>query len=257
MLIDTHAHIYSEQFANDIDEVIGRSRQAGLTKIFMPNVDSESIEAMLAVEEKFKGYCFSMMGLHPCSVKEDFEKELEIVETWLSRRRFSAVGEIGTDLYWDKTYFDQQKAAFNFQMDLAIQHRLPVVIHCRESIDETLELVERKQNSELRGVFHCFTGSVEQAERVTDLGFYLGIGGVATFKNGGLTEVIQKVDLHSILLETDSPYLAPVPYRGKRNEPAYVKQVADRIAEIKGIGLQEVAERTTANALKLYEILPK
>lgn len=254
MLIDTHAHIYSKQFAEDVDAVIARSKQAGLSKIFMPNIDSESIESMFAVEDRYKGYCYSMMGLHPCSVKDDFEKELEIVKTWLSRRRFSAVGEIGTDLYWDKSRFEQQKEAFNFQLDLAVMHNLPVVIHCRESIDETIRLVEKKQDGGLKGVFHCFTGSIEQATRIIELGFFIGIGGVATFKNGGLIEVIQKVDLDSVLLETDSPYLAPVPHRGKRNEPAYVRQVSSKIAEIKGVAEDEVAAQTTANALKLYEV---
>lgn len=254
MIIDTHAHVFSSQFGKDLDNIIEKAKNEGVDKIFMPNIDSRSIESMLQVEEKYKGYCFPMMGLHPCSVKDGFEEELEIVASWLEKRTFSAVGEIGTDLYWDKTFFEQQKEAFNFQVDLAIKHDLPIVIHCRDSIDETIDLVKDKQNGQLKGVFHCFTGDLVQAREIIDLGFYLGIGGVATFKNGGLEEIIKKIDLKHILLETDSPYLAPVPYRGKRNEPAYLKHVCDKISGVKGVSNNLVGEITSANALKLYKV---
>ena len=179
--------------------------------------------------------CFPMMGLHPCSVKKDFERELYIVEDWLSKRRFSAVGEIGTDLYWDKTFFEQQKEAFMIQVSWAKKYGLPIVIHCRESIDETIELVEQMQDGNLRGIFHCFSGTAEQAKRITKLGFYLGIGGVVTFKNGGLDKVIPEIDLEHMVLETDSPYLAPVPHRGKRNEPCYIPLVAKQNCRIKKV----------------------
>lgn len=253
MLIDTHAHIFSAQFKEDIPQIIENAKKTGVAKIFMPNIDSRSIQSMIGVEEKYKGYCFSMMGLHPCSVKEDFEKELEIVASWLEKRAFSAVGEIGTDLYWDTTFFEQQKEAFNFQVDLAKKHDLPIVIHCRNSIDETIALVEKKQHGNLKGVFHCFTGTIGQAREIINLGFYLGIGGVATFKNSDLPEVIKGIGLQHILLETDSPYLAPAPFRGKRNEPAYLQNICSKIAEIKGVSTDQVADVTSANALKLYK----
>lgn len=252
-LIDSHAHIYLDRFEKDQEDVIHRAKETGVTSIYMPNIDHTSIDDMLEMEEAYQGYCIPMMGLHPCSVKKDFEKELYLVEEWMSKREFCAVGEIGTDLYWDKTYFDYQKEAFNIQCDLAVKYDIPVVIHCRESIDETIALVQEKNNEKLRGVFHCFTGTPEQAKSVIDLGFNIGIGGVATFKNGGLEGVLSEVELESIMLETDSPYLAPVPYRGKRNEPAYIKYVAEKISEIKEVPLGEVAAKTSSCTLGLFE----
>ncbi len=251
-LIETHAHIYSDKFQSDIDEVLERSWEQGLERIYMPNIDHESIDAMLELENK-DDRCIPMMGLHPCSVGKDFEKELYIVEQWLDKRKWVAVGEIGTDLYWDKTFWDQQQEAFNIQCQWAIKYEIPVVIHCRESIDETIGLIEAMADDRLKGVFHCFTGTVEQAKKIIDLGFYLGIGGVATFKNGGLDQVIPQIDNNKIVLETDSPYLAPTPHRGKRNEPSYISLVARRVAEFKNISEDEVAEFTTNNALKLFK----
>ena len=236
-LIDTHAHIYSEKFEDDIDDVIRRAQDAGVEKIYLPNIDSKSIDGMLELESRYPDLCVPMMGLHPCHVKEDFEKELYIVEEWLSKRSFVAVGEIGTDLYWDKTNFEAQKQAFNIQCDLAVKYNIPVIIHCRESIGETIELVSQKSNSKLRGIFHCFTGTEKEASEITGLGFHIGIGGVATFKNGGLDDLIRSVDIEHMVLETDSPYLSPVPFRGKRNEPAYVLEVARKIAQLKLISL--------------------
>ncbi|MDH4089036.1 MAG: TatD family hydrolase [Cyclobacteriaceae bacterium] len=250
--IDSHAHIYHEDFVIDRNDMLHRCEEQGVKKIFMPNVDHMSIDAMLELESRYQGTCYAMMGVHPCSIKKNFEKELYLVEEWLSKRRFSAVGEIGTDLYWDKTFFEQQKEAFTVQVNWARQYALPIVIHCRESIDQTIALVEHEQDGNLTGVFHCFSGTAEQAARVVKLGFYLGIGGVVTFKNGGLDSVIPEIDLAHLVLETDSPYLAPVPHRGKRNEPSYISLVAKKIADLKNCTMEEVQDITTSNALKLF-----
>ncbi len=250
--IDTHAHIYLKDFAEDRHLILERAAAIGISKIYMPNIDHTSIEDMLKVEEGAKDTCIAMMGLHPCSVKKDFEKDLYEVEHWLNKRKFAAVGEIGTDLYWDKTFWTQQQEAFKIQVDWAKQFKLPIVIHCRESLDQTIQMVEKLKDENLKGVFHCFSGNLEQAKKIAALGFYLGIGGVATFKNGGLDSVLPEVDLKHIVLETDSPYLAPVPHRGKRNEPAFIELVADRIAEIKKISVDEVAAISTKNANSLF-----
>ncbi len=250
--IDSHAHIYLKEFDHDRAEVLRRSDEHNVQKIYMPNIDHTSIDHMLEVEAKNPEQCISMMGLHPCSVNKDFEKELYHVESWLSKRTFAAVGEIGTDLYWDKTYWEQQKEAFNIQVKWARQYELPIVIHCRDSIDQTIDLVEALHDDKLKGVFHCFTGTQEQARRITQLGFYLGIGGVSTFKNGGMDKVIPDLDVSTILLETDSPYLSPVPYRGKRNEPAYIPIIAERVAELKKITLEELQLATSTNTQNLF-----
>ncbi len=252
ILVDSHAHIYTKEFKVDIEEVISRAREAGVDRIYMPNIDHESIEDMLELALKYPGFCVPMMGLHPCSVKKDFEKQLYEVEEFLSKGGFCAVGEMGTDLYWDKTLFEEQKEAFRIQCELAIQHQLPIVIHCRESIDETIALVKPYADRGLTGVFHCFTGTLEQANEVIDLNFKLGLGGVATFKNGGMEPVIRGVALEHILLETDSPYLAPTPHRGKRNEPAYTKIVAQKIAEILDREVAEIGEITSQNSKTLF-----
>jgi TatD DNase family protein len=251
--IDTHAHIYAKEFDTDRSEMIQRAEDHAIGKIFMPNIDHTTIDSMLELERKYPALCYPMMGLHPCHVKKDFEKELYIVEGWLNKRKFSAVGEMGTDLYWDKTFWDQQVEAFTIQVGLAKKHDLPIVVHCRESIDETLALVEKLQDGTLQGVFHCFTGSPEQAERLVKLGFYLGIGGVASFKKGGMESVLPHVPLNRIVLETDSPYLAPTPHRGKRNEPAYIPLIAQRVAELKNSNLAEVQTATTQNARTLFK----
>ena len=207
---------------------------------------------MLELAERYPGYCLPMMGLHPCSVGKDFEKELYLVEDWLNKADFVAVGEIGTDLYWDKTYWNQQQEALRVQLGLARKHNLPFVIHCRDSIDETISIVSEEHTDQSKGVFHCFTGSPEQASEITSLGYKIGLGGVATFKNGGLEEVIKKVDLENIVLETDSPYLAPAPHRGKRNEPSYISLVCNKIATVKDINPEQVAEITTRNSYQLF-----
>lgn len=249
--IDTHAHIYTKEFADDRAAMLQRCAAAGVEKIFMPNIDVESIDSMLQTEDA-SSMCVPMMGLHPCSVNAQFEKDLYQIESWLRKRSFAAVGEIGTDLYWDKTYWPQQQEAFRIQVGWAKELKLPVVIHCRESLDETISLVEALHDGELSGVFHCFGGSVDQARRIIDLGFMIGIGGVATFKKGGLDQTLPHVDLQHIVLETDSPYLAPVPHRGKRNEPAYIPLIGERVALIKQLPVMQVSAETTANALRLF-----
>lgn len=251
-MIDTHAHIYLEHFSEDVDEVVNRALENGITKILLPNIDSTSIDQMLDLENRYPGICYPMIGLHPCSVKEDFEKELQLVENWLNKRSFLAVGEMGTDLYWDKTFWVQQKEAFRFQCELALKYELPIVIHCRETIDETIELVKTFDGKGLKGVFHCFTGTEDQGKQITDLGFYLGLGGVSTFKNGGMDQVIPHLDQTKIILETDSPYLTPAPHRGKRNEPAYVSLVRDKVAEYLNTSKEAIDELTTANANALF-----
>ncbi|MEM6700622.1 MAG: TatD family hydrolase, partial [Bacteroidota bacterium] len=248
MLIDTHTHLYVEQFAADRAAVIDRAMEVGVQKFYLPNIDSEHIENLLALEAAYPEHCFPMMGLHPCSVKENYEEELAIVEQWLNKRSFVAVGEIGLDLYWDRTFFEQQKAAFRQQIQWAKELGLPIVIHSRESTWEVIEILRAAQDESLRGIFHCFGGNVEEAKAITELGFYLGIGGVLTFKKAKLDETLKEVDLQHIVLETDAPYLAPTPYRGKRNESAYIRIIAEKLAEVKGVSLKEVAAKTSQNA---------
>ena len=252
--IDTHAHIYLKDFKEDIGRIISESRDLGVRKILMPNIDLDSIDDMLALESRFPQNCHAMMGLHPCSVKPGFENALYEVEKWLARRKFIAVGEMGIDLYWDKSYLEQQKEAFTIQAGLAKKHQLPMVIHCRESFNETIGLVEKLNDGSLKGVFHCFTGTREEAGRVIRQGFYIGLGGVTTFKNAGMDKVVPFLDMDYVLLETDSPYLSPVPYRGKRNQPGYIPLIAARIAELRGTSIEEVAEKTTLNAENLFEV---
>lgn len=250
--IETHAHIYSEKFKEDIEQIIDRSKEAGIERIYMPNIDHTSIDAMLELEQKHPEYCIPMMGLHPCSVKKDFQKELYLVEEWLSKRPFVAVGEMGTDLYWDQSLFGEQKEAFEVQAKLAIKYNVPIVIHCRDSMEETIALVDDLNHENLRGVYHCFNGSIDQGNKIIDQGFYLGIGGVATFKNGGMEPALKELPLEKMILETDSPYLAPVPNRGKRNEPSYLPLIGEKIASVRDLSIGEVAQTTTNNALLLF-----
>jgi TatD DNase family protein len=250
--IDTHAHIYLKDFDEDRAAMLRQCSDVDIRKIYMPNIDHTSIDGMLEVEHRYPNQCFSMMGLHPCSVKKDFESELYRVEEWLTKRRFAAVGEMGTDLYWDKTFWEQQQEAFKIQVSWAKQYKLPLVIHCRESIDQTIELLEPLLDGKLTGIFHCFSGNLEQAMKIISMGFYLGIGGVVTFKNGGLDKILPDIDLEKVVLETDSPYLAPTPHRGKRNSPLYIPHIARKIAEIKNITPDDVKLITTRNALTLF-----
>lgn len=253
VLIDSHAHLYLEEFKEDRQEMMERAQKAGVDKIFLPNIDSTTVEDMLQLEADYPGRVFPMMGLHPCSVNENVEKELSLVKEWLSKRNFAAIGEIGLDFYWDITFKQQQIEAFSRQIDWALQYDLPIVIHSRNSTQECIDVVQRKQDGHLKGVFHCFLGTASEAKAIIDLGFYLGIGGVLTFKKSTLPEVIKDIDLSHLLLETDAPYLAPVPFRGKRNESSYVSAVADKIAEIKSIPFEEVATVTTENTLQLFQ----
>jgi len=251
-LIDTHAHIYLPEFENDIDKVIDNSREAGIEKIFMPNINTNSIEGMLHIEKKYKNYCVSMMGLHPCYVKDNYQDELNDIKSWFDKRSFCAIGEIGIDLYWDKTYVDEQITAFETQINWAKDLDLPVVIHCRDSIDMTIEIIKKLQDGKLKGIFHCFSGDHDHAKKIIDLNFILGIGGVVTFKNGGIDKVIPDINLNKIVLETDSPYLAPSPHRGKRNVPSNLQIIATKIAELKKCEFSEVARTTTKNATNIF-----
>ena len=251
---DTHAHLYLEEFDADRDQVMQRAEKEGVYHLFLPNIDSGSLAQMLGVCSSWPHLCYPMMGLHPTSVKANFTEELKIVKQYLADKkyRFYGVGEIGIDLYWDKTFEREQTAAFSMQLDLALEYGLPVAIHTRNSMEVTLGVMEERNDKGLRGVFHCFSGDVAQAERAIKLGFYLGIGGVITYKKSGLADVAEAMPLESLLLETDAPFLPPVPHRGRRNEPSYIPLIAKKIAEIKGVSLEEVAEVTTKNAIKLF-----
>ena len=253
-MIDTHAHIYASEFDNDRDEVVKRALEQGIDRILLPNIDLESIEPMLKTEAAYPEVCRSMMGLHPCYVDGNVEQTLEIIRGWFEKHNFIAVGEIGIDLYWDKTFRAEQEMAFVTQLNWAKEMNLPVVIHTRDSIEETLTLLRQEQDGSLRGVFHCFGGSVEEAQAINELGFHLGLGGVSTFKNGGMDKVIPHLDMNWVILETDCPYLAPVPHRGKRNEPAYTSLVAARVAELRGESLEVIDALTTKNAEVLFNL---
>ncbi len=254
MLIDTHSHIYSEDFSDDIDEVVKRSYENDVRKIILPNIDSSSVKKMLDLVDNYPRICYPLMGLHPTSVNEDYQEELLLVEYWLKKRKFYGVGEVGIDLYWDSTFFEEQVKAFRHQLYLAKKYKLPVVIHVRDSFKETYEVLKEENSDELTGVFHSFTGTVEQANQILDLGFKLGIGGIVTFKNGGLDKVLGNIDPAHMVLETDSPYLTPAPNRGKRNESAYLIYIARKIAEIHNTTVGEIARITTENAIKLFGI---
>lgn len=251
-MIDTHAHIYVQEFKNDLDAVIDKALRTGIDRILMPAIDSSSHLDMIELEKKYPVVCKSMMGVHPCSVKENYEEELKIAEQYFSKRKFVAVGEIGLDFYWDIFFKEQQYDAFNRQIEWALHYDIPVVIHSRNSTNECIETIARHQSGKLKGVFHCFSGDVKQAQQIIDLGFYLGIGGVVTFKNGGLDKVVKEINMNHIVLETDAPYLAPVPFRGKRNESSYLEYVAEKLAGIKQMELREIDRITTANAEKLF-----
>jgi len=253
-LIDTHAHIYSDQFDADLSDMMERAAQNGVQRIILPNVDSSSTPRLWNVVNAYPERCFPMMGIHPCSVNESVAAELKHVETELATGKYIAVGEIGIDLFWDKTYIKEQIAAFEQQMEWAKELNLPVAIHCRDSFDEIFASVEKVQDGRLRGVLHCFTGNEEQANRTIDLGLYIGLGGVLTFKNSGVADAVKNISMEKILLETDSPYLAPTPYRGKRNESGYTKLVAEKLAEVKGVSLEEIARITTTNAERLFNL---
>ena len=253
-IIDTHTHLYLKQFKDDIDTVIQRSIDKGINKFIFPAIDSTHFDDMHDLKNKYPGSIYLMSGLHPVDVKENFKEELEFVVNSLKSHSYVAIGEIGIDLYWDKTYLKQQQEAFEFKIRLAIKNDLPIVIHCREAFEEIFEILDKENCDKLRGVFHCLTGTLEQANRAIQLGFKLGIGGVVTFKNGGIDKFLNRIDLNHIVLETDSPYLAPVPYRGKRNESSYITYVIDKLSEIYGLPIKKIASVTTKNAEKVFAL---
>ena len=254
ILTDTHTHLYSEQFEEDRAEMIQRALNNNVKRFFIPAIDSTYFDGMIDLEKKYPGKVFLMMGLHPTHVKEDYEMELRFVEKQLEKRKFYAVGEIGIDLYWDKSLLKQQQEAFVHQIRLAKKYDLPIVIHCRESFDEIFEILEGEADDNLYGIFHCFTGTEEQANRAISLGMKLGIGGVVTFKNGKIDTFLHNIDLKHIVLETDAPYLAPVPYRGKRNESSYLTIVAEKLAVIYNLPIEEIARVTTANSKQIFGV---
>lgn len=253
MFIDTHTHLYSEQFAEDRTEMIQRAIAAGVERMYMPNIDLDSIEGMHALEKQFPENCFAMMGLHPCSVDKNWELVLAKMRLMLDKRPYVAVGEIGIDLYWDKTFINEQKEAFRTQIQWAKELELPIVIHARDSFPEIYEVLDQENDERLRGIFHCFTGNEQDVQKILDYrDFSFGIGGVVTYKKSDLPETLKHIPLDKLLLETDAPYLSPVPYRGKRNESAYVVHTAEKIAEILELPLSKLQEVTTQNALRVF-----
>lgn len=254
MFIDSHTHLYDKQFDADRSNIIQKAIETGVTKMVLPNCDTSTIDDMLQLESEFKNSCFAMMGLHPCYVNITVDEELNVVKQWLNKRKFIAIGEIGLDYYWDKTFIQEQKKAFITQIELSLQYQLPIVIHNREATDDILKILKEFKQSNIKGVFHCFTGSIDTAKEIIDMGFLIGVGGVLTYKNSGLASVIKDIDLQHIVLETDAPYLSPVPYRGKRNESSYIKIIAEKLSEIKELPLTTIAEITTQNAQKLFNL---
>lgn len=252
-LIDTHAHLYDSVFATDLDQVITNSLATQVGKIYLPNVNAHTIVPMLALEEKYPGLCAAMIGIHPAHIGQNFEQQLYQIEDWLGRRTFIGIGEIGIDLYRDRTYQAQQEEALAIQLAWAKQYQLPVVIHCRKGFRKLIRILAKHQDGTLRGIFHCFNGSLQEAEQIIVLGFYLGIGGIVTFKNAALAQTVTAINLKHIVLETDSPYLSPHPHRGKRNEPSYLIHIATQIATAQQIDLATVAAITTANARHVFE----
>lgn len=254
MYIDTHTHLYDDRLSpEEQDAMILRAIDAGVHRLYMPNCDSTTIEGMMRIARDWPDACLPMMGLHPCYVREDPSGELALVKEWLDKAPFAAVGEIGLDYYWDKTYVPQQKQAFEQQIDWALEYGLPIVIHSRESTQDCIDIVRSKQNGKLSGIFHCFSGTQDEAGQIMELGgFYLGIGGVVTYKNSSLQPVVQQVPMEYLVLETDAPYLPPVPHRGKRNESGYLPLIAAKIAELKGLSPEEVGKITTANAVQIF-----
>jgi TatD DNase family protein len=254
ILTDTHTHLYSEEFDLDRNEMMQRAIDNGVTRFFVPAIDSTCTQSMYNLEQDYPNNVFLMMGLHPTYVKDNYLEELNHVETELAKRKFVAIGEIGIDLYWDKTHLTEQQIVFRKQIQLAKQYKLPIVIHCREAFDEIFEILEEEKSPELFGIFHCFTGTYEQALQAISYNMKLGIGGVVTFKNGKIDQFLNKIDLKHIVLETDSPYLAPIPYRGKRNESSYLINVVDKLAQIYGLSANEIADITTDNSVEIFGI---
>ena len=254
MITDTHTHLYSEQFNEDRQAMIQRAKDAGVSRFFIPAIDSSYTKSMLSLEKENPDDVFLMMGLHPTSVKENYLEELAHVKIWIDQRDFYAIGEIGIDLYWDKSFLTQQQEAFTTHIQWAKEKKLPIVIHCRDAFDEIFEVLESEKGEDLRGIFHCFTGTLAQAKQAISYNMKLGIGGVATFKNGKIDKFLKEIDLNHIVLETDAPYLAPKPFRGKRNESAYITNVVDKLVDIYNISYEEIAKATTQNSKEVFGI---
>ena len=254
MITDTHTHLYSEQFDDDRNAMMQRAKNAGVSRFFIPAIDSSYSKSMFQLEKDFPEDVFLMMGLHPTSVNKNYLDELAHVKKWIDKRHFCAIGEIGIDLYWDKSFLKQQKEAFKTQIQWAKEKKWPVVIHCRKAFDEIFEVLESEKSDDLYGIFHCFTGTKEQAEKAISYHMKLGIGGVVTFKNGKIDQFLNEIDIKHIVLETDSPYLAPIPYRGKRNESAYITEVINKLSTIYGLSFDEIASITTQNSKDVFEI---
>ena len=254
MITDTHTHLYSEQFNDDRQEMVQRAKEAGVSRFFIPAIDSTYTERMMSLEKEFPNDIFLMMGLHPTSVKENYKEELAHVKKWIDQRDFYAIGEIGIDLYWDKSFLPQQQEAFRTQIKWAKEKKLPIIIHCREAFDEIFEVLETEKGEDLFGIFHCFTGTLAQAKQAISYNMKLGIGGVVTFKNGKIDQFLDEIDLKHLVLETDAPYLAPTPYRGKRNESSYITNVIDKLVDIYGISFDEIAKITTQNSKDIFGV---
>ena len=254
IITDTHTHLYAEQFDKDRIEMMQRAINNGVSRFFIPAIDASYTEAMLQLEKEYPSYVFLMMGLHPTSVKENYKQELAWVKEWIDKRDFYAIGEIGIDLYWDQSFLTQQQEAFKTQIEWAKEKKLPIVIHCREAFDQIFEVLEDVKDEQLYGIFHCFTGNLEQAKRAISFNMKLGIGGVVTFKNGGINQFLNQIALKHIVLETDSPYLAPVPYRGKRNESSYIVNVLEKLVDIYNLSPREIAQITTENSKEIFGI---
>lgn len=250
--IDTHCHLYLPEFEADAADMMGRAFEKGVEKFYLPAIDSHTQHPLLLFEKDYPGHCFAMAGLHPCSVNEHYEQELRMVEEQLNHRRFAAIGEIGLDFYWDRSFDEQQYLCFRKQIGWALQYKMPIVIHSRDSIEQCITLVREYQDGNLKGIFHCFSGDADLAKQITELGFCLGIGGVLTYKKSGLPEALKDIGMEHLVLETDAPYLTPVPFRGKRNESSYIVYTAQKLAELKGLSIEEVAGITTANAERIF-----
>ena len=254
MITDTHTHLYSEQFDEDRDLMMQRAFEAGVSRFFIPAIDSSNNQRMFDLEAQYPEHIFLMMGLHPTSVQENYKQELRRVRERIDQRDFYAIGEIGIDLYWDQSFLNEQQEAFQTQIQWAKEKGWPIVIHCREAFDEIFEVLELEKGDDLRGIFHCFTGDLEQAKRAISYNMKLGIGGVVTFKNGKIDQFLDQIPLEHVVLETDSPYLAPTPYRGKRNESSYITLVLDKLAELYGKSYEEIAEITTKNSKEVFGV---
>ena len=254
MYVDTHAHLYLEQFSEDIDEVILRAQNIGVTHIMLPDIDSSTTQSLLDLSERYPELCYPMIGLHPCSVKQDYKAELDLIVTQLEKRQFYGIGETGIDLFWDRTYKEEQISSFEFQIGLALEYDLPIIIHSRDALDITIRLITKHQNGSLQGIFHCFNGTLDQCKQIEDVGFKMGLGGVITFKKANMGEVVAGMSPESIVLETDAPYLSPTPKRGKRNESSYLEHIAEKAAIFRNMETKDLIDLSSQNALELFRL---